>query len=137
MQAIAGMVFSDRGEGARFVALEWVRCALRERLGFEAYPGTLNLRLDTEQARETWRCFLAREPGLALPARPGFCRARLFPARVVAASGAVGGAVLLPEVEGYPEAKIEVVAPLRLKQHLGLQDGDRVTLELLGAAGAG
>jgi riboflavin kinase len=138
LQAIAGRVFSDRGEGARFVALGWVRAALQERLGFDPYPGTLNLRLETEEARQAWRAFLAREAGLPLPpGSPGFCRARLFPARLLAANGSASGAVLLPEVEGYPGEKIEVVAPVRLKERLGLADGDPVTLEFSADPAAG
>jgi riboflavin kinase, archaea type len=39
--------------------------------------------------------------------------------------------VLLPEVTDYPKDKIEIVAPLRLKDALGVRDGDRLTLEFL------
>jgi len=41
------------------------------------------------------------------------------------------GAVLFPEVENYPDDKIEIVAPLRLKEHLGVGDGDQLTWEFL------
>jgi CTP-dependent riboflavin kinase len=38
-------------------------------------------------------------------------------------------AILVPEVKDYPGDKIEIVAPLRLKEHLGVRDGDAITLE--------
>ena len=41
------------------------------------------------------------------------------------------GAVLFPEVKDYPKDKIEIVAPMRLKDHLGVRDGDALTLEFL------
>jgi riboflavin kinase len=41
------------------------------------------------------------------------------------------GAVLLPEVEDYPRDKIEVVAPVRLKEALGVKDGDPLILEFV------
>ena len=43
----------------------------------------------------------------------------------------VKGAVLLPEVANYPKDKIEVVAPVRLKDHFGVGDGDQLTVEFL------
>jgi CTP-dependent riboflavin kinase len=39
--------------------------------------------------------------------------------------------VLLPEVPNYPKDKIEVVAPMRLKDQWGVRDGDQLTLEFV------
>ncbi|MGH7926494.1 MAG: DUF120 domain-containing protein [Candidatus Binatia bacterium] len=39
--------------------------------------------------------------------------------------------MLLPEVQDYPKDKIEIVAPIRLKDAFGVKDGDRLTLEFL------
>ena len=38
---------------------------------------------------------------------------------------------MLPEVTGYPEDKIEIVAAVRLKDKLDLKDGDQLTLEFV------
>ncbi|MDE0212888.1 MAG: DUF120 domain-containing protein, partial [Deltaproteobacteria bacterium] len=38
------MVFSDLGRAGAFLGVDWVREAIRERIGFDPYPGTLNLR---------------------------------------------------------------------------------------------
>ncbi len=43
----------------------------------------------------------------------------------------VKGAVLVPEVANYPKDKIEVVAPVRLKDHFGVKDGDQLTVEFI------
>ncbi|HWO43103.1 MAG TPA: DUF120 domain-containing protein [Candidatus Eisenbacteria bacterium] len=130
-----GVVFSDLGRASSFMALEWVRQALRDMLGFEPYPATLNLRpLHAEDAR-AWRSIRERPDGMRLMAAHDFCNARLFPAIIRRLSSGAGtctrGAVLLPEVANYPIDKIEVIAPDRLKDAWGLADGDRVTLELL------
>jgi len=67
------------------------------------------------------------------PASGGFCSARLYPIEIV--SGAtvarekIAGAILFPEVDNYPNDKIEIVAPLRLKEHLDVRDGDQLTWE--------
>jgi CTP-dependent riboflavin kinase len=34
-------------------------------------------------------------------------------------------------VEGYPADKLEVIAPLRLKEALAIEDGERVTIEFV------
>ena len=48
-----------------------------------------------------------------------------------AAAKKVEGAILVPEVKDYPGAKIEIVAPVRLKDHFGVGDGDVLTWEFL------
>jgi len=130
-----GVVFSDLGRASSFMALEWVRQALKDILGFEPYPATLNLRpLHAEDAR-AWRSIREGSDGIRLPPAGDFCDARLFPAIIRARPSAAGkerrGAVLLPEIADYPDDKIEVIAPVRLKDAFGLSDGDAVTLELL------
>ena len=68
-------------------------------------------------------------------AERGFCNARLYPVEVLynanASEKKIAAAVLVPEVKGYPSDKIEIVAPVRLKDHLGVRDGDAITLEFL------
>ena len=126
---LTGVVFSDLGRGASFMGLDWVQRSLRKSLGFSPYPGTLNLRLETEQVIAAWREIQAQVPGIEIAARdPSHCQARCFPVEI---DGKHRGAVLLPEVAGYPADKIEVVAPVRLKDELKLADGGRVTLEFM------
>jgi HAD superfamily hydrolase (TIGR01509 family) len=40
------------------------------------------------------------------------------------------GAIVCPEVPGYPEAQVEVIAALPVRQELSLADGDRVWVEI-------
>jgi CTP-dependent riboflavin kinase len=65
-----------------------------------------------------------------VPPDPSFCRALCFQVEVSAPSSGekVQGAVLWPQVTGYPADKIEVVAPVNIKQAFGVHDGDRLTL---------
>ena len=44
---------------------------------------------------------------------------------------AVDGAVLLPQVADYPRNKIEIVAPVRLKDTFDVDDGDQLILEFV------
>jgi riboflavin kinase len=116
------------------MSLDWVRETLRDKLGFNPYPATLNLRLSTEEEIAFWQEIQNGTVGLDLPPPDrAFCSARLFRVEIESpASGAgLAGAVLVPLVKGYPSDKLEVIAPFRLKQHMGIRDGDRITLEFL------
>ena len=125
---ITGVIFSDLGEGSYFMALDWVQRALREKLGFSPYPATLNLRLDPEDI-PVWREIKGSAKSAEIPSpKPTFCAARCFPAEI---GSKVRGAVIVPGVAGYPEDKIEVIAPVRVKDELRVKDGDRIALEFL------
>ncbi len=123
---VTGVIFSDLGRAASFMELEWVAAELKATLGFAAYPGTLNVRLDSPEARAVWSRVRAGA-GIAIAAPDAsFCAARCFPATI---EGNWRVAVILPDVPGYPADKLEVVAPVRLKDALRLADGARLTLE--------
>jgi CTP-dependent riboflavin kinase len=112
------------------MALDWVQRTLQSEFGFFPYPATLNLRLESEKEMSIWRQVKSQIQGIDIP-RPdsSFCQARCF---LVKIESEHQGAVLLPEVQGYPEDKVEVIAPVRLKDQLRVRDGDRITLEFLG-----
>jgi CTP-dependent riboflavin kinase len=137
MVRMTGIIFSDLGQAASFMALEWVQAALNQRLGFSPFPATLNVRPKGVEDAEVWRGMREHSAGLALTsANDGFCNARLYPIELVvqasvAKQDKISGAILVPEVKNYPNDKIEIVAPVRLKEHLGVEDGDQLTWEFL------
>ena len=123
-------MFSDLGQASSFMILDWVQKALRDGLGFSPYPATLNLRLESDNEMAVWQEVKSEMRGIEIiPPDPSFCKARCF---LVEIDGKQKGAVLLPEVEGYPANKVEVIAPVRLKDELHVRDGGRITLEFTG-----
>ncbi len=124
---LSGVVASGRGDGAFFTRTEWARRRLVDLFAIDPYPGTLNVILREEAARSTWRRVKASRGQIIEPADAGRCNARCYKVTV---SGAVKGAVVLPEVAGYPADQIEIVAAIGIRERLGLADGDRVTLEI-------
>jgi riboflavin kinase len=130
---IQGLIFSDLGVASQFMAWDWVQEALAQALGFAPFPATLNLRPATTGDAALWQS--VREDASCysyMPGHEGACRARIYPVIIAdERGGASTAAVLFPEVEGYPEDKIEIVAPLRLKDALGVKDGDKLTVEFL------
>jgi len=111
------------------MSLDWVQQTLREQLGFSPYPATLNLRLESGEQIETWKQVKDEVKGIEIsPPDASFCQARCF---LIEIEGRHRGAVLLPYVEDYPVDKIEVIAPVRLKDELKVRDGERITLEFI------
>lgn len=125
MTSLQGMVVSGVGQGARFMALEWVRRAVRDAVGFDPYPGTLNVRLADSETVGRWRGIRDRAPLILSPPAADVCGGRLVP--IVVASD-VPAAVVVPDITRYGEDVLEVVAAVHLRNRLGLRDGDRVTL---------
>jgi CTP-dependent riboflavin kinase len=133
---LEGIIFSDLGAAAGFMALDWVQRALRQRLGFAPFPATLNLRPKAREDALAWERIQRELKGIDLfPPNPDFCNAQIFLVQIcggaVKESETLKGAVLLPAVADYPKDKIEVVASVRLKDRLGVRDGDQLTLEFL------
>lgn len=135
---ITGVICSGLGEGAAFMCLNWVKKVLTERLGFSPYPATLNLLLESDEEMRLWEDIQGETRGVEIPPPDkAFCQAQCWPV-LVASSGMNGekvieGAILLPQVAGYPRNKVEVVAPIHIKNSLGVRDGDSLTLEFKGS----
>ena len=131
---ITGVVCSGLGEGAAFMSLDWVRRVLSERLGFTPYPATLNLLLESDEEIRSWKEIQSEAKGVEIPPPDeAFCHARCWRVQVASSrmngEKRVEGAILLPQVPNYPSDKIEVVAPVHIKDSLGVHDGDKLTLE--------
>lgn len=133
MPRMTGVIFSDLGVASSFMDLDWVQDALKRSLGFAPFPATLNLRPKAAEDAETWRRIKEEFAGVPLSdGDAGYCSARLYPITICGETPAsnIAGAILVPQVKNYPSDKIEIVAPVRLKDHFRLRDGDALTLEL-------
>lgn len=120
----SGAVYSGKGEGKKFVALPWVTEQIADKLGFNPYPGTLNLHLTAESSSK--KRYLNKTKGLLIEPQPGFFYGLLFRATVSGAKCAV----ILPLVPNYPRDVLEIVASTSLRERLGLVDGSVLTVEV-------
>lgn len=128
----SGLVCGGVGEAAGFLSIDWVREGMRRAFGFEPWPGTLNLRMEGADWQR-WRARLMAHPAIILEPAPGFCPARCFAVRL---ADRIDAAIVFPDVPGYPEDKLEIVAPLHLRTALSLRDGDRLRVQVQPAAAA-
>ena len=124
MISLTGVVVSGLGQGASFMSLAWVRDGVSALVGFTPYPGTLNVRLDSDTVG-IWRQ-IREGDALVLPPPPGeSCGARLVP---LVMAPDIEAAVIVPDVTRYGDDLLELIAAVNVRSRLGLRDGDRVTL---------
>ncbi|RLI12086.1 hypothetical protein DRO25_00795 [Candidatus Bathyarchaeota archaeon] len=122
---LEGEVFSGKGEGTEFIKLPWVRKQIKEKLGFTPYLGTLNIRL-TERS-VILKNLLKNAQGIEITPAEGFHRGVCFKAYLMG----LECAVVIPEVQDYPENTLEVVAPTKLREHFKLKDGSIIEIKVL------
>lgn len=124
---ITGRLATGVGQATGFTGLDWVRAAFREHFGIEIHPGTVNLVVDDDGARAGWAKVKATPAVVLKPPRTDWCDAHLWRATI---AGRIAAGVVLPDVAGYPDSQIELVAALHVRDALGLSDGDRVAIEI-------
>ena len=123
---IKGKVFSGNGEGAEFIKLPWVSKQIAEKLGFIPYTGTLNIKLTAQSIIIKNSLMNAR--AIEISPIKGFCRGRCFRACFIQD---LNCAIIIPEVENYPEDAIEVVASVNLREKFKLKDDDMVEVRIM------
>lgn len=126
IKKLKGRVITGLGEGQYYISLEGYRMQFREKLGFDPYPGTLNLKLDYKSIELRRRISPnIRISGFTAHNRT-FGSGRCFNVRI----SDIEGAVIVPERSHYPEDVIEVIAPVNLRQRLNLDDGSTTEVEV-------
>ena len=126
-----GKVFTGLGEGGYYVSMHGYAKQFLGKLGFEPFPGTLNLRLSSPEQMEQRRQLqflrgieiLGFEDGSRTYGPVTCFKAKLenrYPA-----------AVLGIERTHYDDSVIEVVSPTNLRKTFGLRDGDECSVTVL------
>ncbi len=127
---IEGKVFSGLGEGAYYMSLPGYRQQFREKLGFDPYPGTLNVRLLSVDAIAN-RKVLERLADIRIE---GFRNGSRTYGGLRAITGTFNDselcAILFIERSHYGEDVIEVISPVYLRGKYGLRDGDKVRIRV-------
>ena len=131
---LRGDVTSGMGEGRHYISLSGYMRQFEEKLGYEPFLGTLNLELDPDSVRERGR-LTALEPvtieGWADEERtygPAYC----YPATVENEAGESQEAchVITPERTHHGDDQLEVIAPVKLREALDLDDGSTLAVRV-------
>ncbi|MEM2273558.1 MAG: DUF120 domain-containing protein [Candidatus Bathyarchaeia archaeon] len=127
---IEGEVFSGLGEGAYYVSQEGYRKQFIEKLGFDPYPGTLNLKILNGKGMML-RAALDTYPGIEIKGFRNKSRTYgLVKCFLATINDRERGAVVLASRSHYGKNILEIIAPVCLRDKLGLKDGDKVKVEI-------
>jgi len=121
--AISGAVVRGLGEGTYFMSMQHYQKEIKKKLGFTAYPGTLNLKVSKKQLDLLKNI----EPIKINGCKSGnktFGGADCYKARIKK----IEGAIIIPNLTKHKNI-IEFIAPLHIKLELKLKDGDKVTIK--------
>ncbi|NJD99379.1 CTP-dependent riboflavin kinase [Thermococcus sp. LS1] len=123
---IIGEVISGIGEGAYYV--RQYSHLIREYLGFDPYPGTLNVRVLFPRTVFDALCGVRPVvlPGFAKDGRT-FGDVKAYRVRI----GDVEGAIVIPSRTVHPPRIAEIIAPVYLRKELSLEDGSRITIRVV------
>ncbi|ABL77508.1 DUF120 domain-containing protein [Thermofilum pendens] len=127
---LRGYVVPGLGEGAIYMGIPRYVEAFKEVLGYEPYPGTLNIKLVDEDVylrralREKRVGF--RIEGFRLDEGRESCGVTVYKAMIMANGVTVSGAALDIDKTKHGDEILELIAPVRLRDELRLKDGDKV-----------
>jgi len=128
---LEGAVFTGLGEGAYYISKERYRKQFIEKLGFDPYPGTLNLKLTTDYDIKT-RSELETYPAIEVEGFKNedrtFGHVKCYPAII---ENKAKGALILALRSHYDVSVLEIISPVFLRKQLNLKDGHKVKVEVL------
>jgi riboflavin kinase len=125
---LTGTVISGLGEGRYYMSIPYYKEQFAERLGFEPFPGTLNVRLDPASIqirKEIDTIDWIDIRGFTTDNRT-FGGAKSLPCRIDGHTCAI----VVPSRTHYPEDIIEIIAGCELRTSLNLKDNDYVEVEI-------
>ncbi|MBU0628226.1 MAG: CTP-dependent riboflavin kinase [Nanoarchaeota archaeon] len=122
--SITGTLKKGFGEGAYYVSQKEYQNRFKEKLGFEAYPGTLNLSINKEELL----LFISNSEPVKIE---GFqTKERTFGSLTCykVKIKNIDAAIVVPERTRHEESMIELIAPVNLRDKLNLKENDKVKL---------
>ncbi|HVP23061.1 MAG TPA: DUF120 domain-containing protein [Conexivisphaerales archaeon] len=123
-----GELFTGLGEGAYYVSMGGYTRQFKEKLGYEPFPGTLNLRLDSRTDRVQLEQLRAKQGILIEGFKDGtrtYGALRVYPALIEDERGGI----LAIDRSHYDASVLELIAPKNLRDALGIRDGARVSVK--------
>jgi riboflavin kinase len=128
---LEGTVFTGLGEGAYYTQKEHYRKQFAEKLGFDPYPGTLNVKLNTDYDLKT-RAELEAYPAVEIEGFQNenrtFGTVKCYPAKI---ENKIKGALISALRGHYDNSVLEIIAPVNLRKNLNLKDGNKVKIDIL------
>ena len=125
---LEGEIVSGFGEGSYYIGLDQYQEQFREKLGFEPYPGTLDVKLNSDSLKYRSRLEAAdgiKVEGFSTDER-NYGDVKCFPAKIKEEDAAI----VMPYRTSHEERVIEMISDVNFREKYGLEDGDLVEVEV-------
>ena len=122
---IDGIVVKGFGEGAFFMSMGHYKKEIKNKLGFNTYPGTLNLKVGKKQEDLLKNIKPIKIKGFKAGNKT-FGGANCYKAKIKN----INGAIIVPVINKHKDI-IEFISPFHIKSKLKIKDGDKIKVELL------
>ena len=123
-----GEVVSGLGEGGYYIGQKGYQTQFKKKIGFEAYPGTLDLKLHPSSLKlKKW---LKMRDGIEIEGfsteERSFGPAKAFSSNIKGKEAAI----VIPYRTHHGEDILEIISPIELREEFGLEDGDELKIEV-------
>ena len=119
-----GIIVRGIGEGAYFMSMQHYQKEIRRKLGFKAYPGTLNLKVKKAEIEAIKKNNPIRISGCK-SGNKTFGGASCYKSKVKD----ISGSIIIPDLTKHKDI-VEFIAPIHLKSELKLKDRQKIRVEL-------
>lgn len=123
--AFSGVIVRGLGEGAYFMSMNHYRKEIKSKLGFNAYPGTLNLKVNAKLLDVLKNKKSIKISGFKSRNKT-FGGASCYRASIKN----INGSIIVPDLTKH-KGVVEFIAPVHVKLELKIKDGDKVKVELI------
>jgi riboflavin kinase len=127
-----GQIITGMGEGAYYMSLNGYKKQFKEKLGYEPYPGTLNIKLNSmsfiDAKKEMLKYPSINIDGFSDQSRT-FGWVKCYPAYINDSIN-INASILILERTHYDDSIIEIIAPFSIKEQFSLKNGDYIKLKV-------
>ena len=127
-----GRIIAGMGEGAYYMSLNEYKKQFKEKLGYEPYPGTLNIKLTSmlyvEAKKEMLKYPSVLIEGFSDQSRT-FGWVKCYPAYINDSTN-INSYILILERTHYDDSIMEIIAPFSIKEQFSLKNGDYIKLKV-------
>ncbi len=123
---LSGIVTKGLGEGAIFISMPHYKNEIREKLDFDPFPGTLNIKTGKSHINALKSLPVVRINGFEKDGKK-FGGADCH--RIMIEN--TQGAIISPDLTRHEKEIVEIIAPIHLRSKLKISDGDKIKVKLV------
>ena len=122
---IKGIITSGQGKGAYFMSQTFYKNQFEEKLNFNPFPGTLNIKINRKEVDDI--CKIPEDKMENIEGQENFGGVLLIKATL---NDKIDGAIVFPKKTTHGENILEFISSKNVKNELGIENGDTVKITI-------